>query len=142
MARQVSEGRQKEFAAFGWNPESIPDPEDRRTFQVSKLVWEELSAGQHSEMRSWYKGLIHLRRSTPDLNNGEPGNVQVTWDEEQFWFLMRRGCISVGCNLDAKKCHIPVAKDCSLLLTSTPETTVEEGRLALPSNSVAILRAI
>ena len=42
MARQVSEGRRKEFAAFGWDPDAIPDPEDRRTFQRSKLNWEEV----------------------------------------------------------------------------------------------------
>jgi maltooligosyltrehalose trehalohydrolase len=30
MARLVAEGRRKEFAAFGWPPESIPDPASRR----------------------------------------------------------------------------------------------------------------
>jgi len=29
MARAVSEGRKHEFEAFGWKPESIPDPENR-----------------------------------------------------------------------------------------------------------------
>ncbi len=29
MARSVKEGRRGEFAAFGWNPEEIPDPEER-----------------------------------------------------------------------------------------------------------------
>jgi maltooligosyltrehalose trehalohydrolase len=37
MARAVSEGRRREFAAFGWAPESIPDPERPETFQRSKL---------------------------------------------------------------------------------------------------------
>ena len=30
MARLVSEGRKKEFAAFGWDPDSIPDPGESR----------------------------------------------------------------------------------------------------------------
>ncbi|MGB6192401.1 MAG: malto-oligosyltrehalose trehalohydrolase, partial [Terracidiphilus sp.] len=43
MARLVSEGRRKEFAAFGWKPEQIPDPEDPATFERSKLDWSEVN---------------------------------------------------------------------------------------------------
>ena len=42
LARAVSEGRKKEFAAFGWDPASIPDPENQATFDASKLNWEEV----------------------------------------------------------------------------------------------------
>ena len=41
LARAVSEGRKKEFAAFGWDPASIPDPESQATFEASKLNWNE-----------------------------------------------------------------------------------------------------
>ena len=42
LARAVSEGRRKEFAAFGWKPDLIPDPEKLETFQRSKLNWNEI----------------------------------------------------------------------------------------------------
>ncbi|MGH9558730.1 MAG: malto-oligosyltrehalose trehalohydrolase, partial [Bryobacteraceae bacterium] len=41
VARAVSEGRRKEFGAFGWKPDKIPDPGDPLTFLRSKLDWTE-----------------------------------------------------------------------------------------------------
>ena len=42
LARAVSEGRRKEFAAFlVGNPDMIPDPEKPETFHRSKLNWNE-----------------------------------------------------------------------------------------------------
>ena len=139
MARQVSEGRRKEFAAFGWDPSAIPDPEDRRTFQRSKLDWKEVAAGEHAEMLAWYRELIHLRRSTPELNNGEPGNSRVLCDEEQMWLCLLRGKITVGCSLAESKLMLPVAAESTVLLASKPETRVEDGQLFLLPNSVAVL---
>ena len=40
-ASQVSEGRRKEFAAFGWDPSSVPDPQAAETFERSRLRWDE-----------------------------------------------------------------------------------------------------
>ncbi len=37
LGRLVSEGRTKEFAAFGWDPKEIPDPQAGETFERSKL---------------------------------------------------------------------------------------------------------
>ena len=61
MARAVSEGRRREFAAFGWDPEVIPDPEKVETFERSKLKWDEAREDQHAEMMEWYRSLIRLR---------------------------------------------------------------------------------
>ena len=41
--RPCREGRKREFAAFGWNPEEIPDPESVETFERSKLKWDEIA---------------------------------------------------------------------------------------------------
>ena len=141
MARQVSEGRRREFEAFGWAPETIPDPEDRRTFQRSKLNWAEVSAGEHGAMLAWYRELIRLRRSSPDLNNGEPGNTRVLCDEEQLWLRMRRGNLTVICNLAGMERRLLVSADSQVLLASKPAVTVEGRELVLPPNSVAVLRA-
>ena len=41
LAALVSEGRRKEFAAFGWDPSGIPDPQATETFERSRLRWDE-----------------------------------------------------------------------------------------------------
>ena len=50
LARAVSEGRKQEFAAFGWDPALIPDPENPAAFEASKLKWEETTQPGHAEM--------------------------------------------------------------------------------------------
>jgi maltooligosyltrehalose trehalohydrolase len=140
MARQVSDGRRREFAAFGWDPDAIPDPEDRRTFQRSKLNWEEVHTGEHAAMHAWYRELIHLRRSMPALNNGEPGNTQVLCDEGQLWLRMARGNLIVTCNLAGVERPLPVKPGSQLLLASKAAVKVRDHELVLPPNSVAVLR--
>ena len=140
MARLVSEGRKKEFAAFGWDPESIPDPENRETFERSKLKWEEVSQREHAEMLRWYRELIGLRRSTPCLNDGEPGRTHVTWDQEQLWLAMARGRIRVVCNLGSAECRFPIPEEGKVVLASREGVDIENGVLSLPPDSVAIVR--
>lgn len=140
LARQVSEGRKREFAAFGWDPEKIPDPEKRETFLRSKLKWDELSAPNHAEMFAWYRRLIRLRRSTPSLNDGEPGNTSVTFSEEQRWLLMKRGAVLVACNISPGGQSLSTPANAEMVLASRPEVGLESGRLALPPDSVAVVR--
>jgi maltooligosyltrehalose trehalohydrolase len=140
MAKQISEGRRKEFAAFGWAPDAIPDPEDRRTFQRSKLNWQEVSNGQHAEMLAWHQDLIRLRRSTHALNNGEPGNTRVLCNEEQLWFRLQRGDITVVCNLAATKRQLPIPPESEVVLASKAGVIAQDNQLVLPANSVAVFR--
>jgi maltooligosyltrehalose trehalohydrolase len=140
MARSVSEGRRREFAAFGWSPENIPDPEDMRTFQRSRLNWEEVHSGEHAAMLAWYRDLIRLRRLTPALNDGEPGNTRVLCDEQQLWLRMWRGNLSVTCNLSGIERRLPAPAGARVLLASKLAVTVDDHELVLPPNSVAVLR--
>jgi maltooligosyltrehalose trehalohydrolase len=139
MARLVSEGRKKEFAAFGWNPESIPDPEQRVTFERSKLKWQETTEPRHAEMLAWYWELIRLRRSTPDLNAGEPGNVSVTFDEQAGWMIVQRGRVLVYCNLGVGECRFDAGASSRLLLASTAEGRIGEGVVILPRDTVVVV---
>ncbi len=41
LGRAVADGRRAEFAAHGWQPGQIPDPQDPATFARSKLDWSE-----------------------------------------------------------------------------------------------------
>src|SRR6266702_1329488 len=94
MARAVSEGRKQEFAAFGWNEDEIPDPESMETFERSKLKWDEIHRGRHAEMLDWVRRLIHLRRSSPSLNDGDSGHVKVEFDQGKRWLTMERGLVT------------------------------------------------
>jgi maltooligosyltrehalose trehalohydrolase len=139
MARLVSEGRMKEFAAFGWTPELIPDPEKRETFERSKLHWDEVNQGEHAEMLDWYRQLIRLRRATPSLNNGEPGHTHVFFNQQQKCIAMERGTITVTCNLGEIARHFPVPQGAQLVMGSRGVTLQKDGALTLPPNTVAII---
>ena len=140
LARLVTEGRKKEFAAFGWNPSILPDPEKEETFLRSKLKWDERSEPLHDHMLDWYRQLIHLRRSTPSLNYGEPGNAVVKFNEEEKWLCMRRGSILVACNIAADERFVPNGGKAEIVLASKSEVQLEELTVKLPPDSVVILR--
>jgi maltooligosyltrehalose trehalohydrolase len=141
LAHAVSEGRKEEFAAFGWDPEVIPDPEDRATFDRSKLNWAEANDGKHGEMRAWYKDLIRLRRTMPCLNDGQPGHTHVAYSEEDKWLRIERGSITVLCNLGSG--HRTFAAPCAarMVLASEREVAVDGATVNLPPDSVAILQS-
>jgi maltooligosyltrehalose trehalohydrolase len=135
LARAVSEGRRKEFAAFGWKPDLIPDPEKPETFHRSKLNWNESSQPEHADMLAWYRDLIHLRRGTPDLNDGEPGHTRVSFDEKAKWLRIDRGSITLICNLGEFGHPVLLPDGSETLLASHGADTSK-----LPSDSVAIFR--
>jgi maltooligosyltrehalose trehalohydrolase len=139
LAQAVSEGRKREFAAFGWNPASIPDPEVAATFENSKLKWDESKLAVHKEMLEWYRALIRLRRSTPDLNDGGAGRTRVTCDEAQEWLRMDRGKIAVIANLGERR-RFAAPCDAQILLASK-EIVLEGDGITLPPDSVVVLGA-
>ncbi len=65
VGKAVSDGRRREFAAFGWRPENVPDPQDVSTFERSKLRRDEIEQPRHRGIREWYRNLIALRRRLP-----------------------------------------------------------------------------
>lgn len=140
LARAVSEGRRKEFVAFGWDPKSIPDPENHETFLRSKLNWDEAGRGDHARMQAWYRDLIGLRRSTLSLNDGEPGNVRVTFDETQKCLSIERGNILTRCNLGESERAFPAPEGSTLLLSSSAGIEICGSSITLPPDSLAILK--
>ncbi len=140
LGKKVSEGRSSEFSGFGWKSHEIPDPQSAETLQLSKLKWEEAATGPHAGMLAWYKALIRLRRTTPDLTNGRMDMVQVECDSRTGRFDVRRGSIRILCNLGTEVDSRPMDEDVHLLLASDPEVVLWEGKVSLPPDSVAILR--
>ncbi len=137
-SRNVSEGRCSEFAAFGWDPQCVPDPQDPATFERSKLRWDEVSHEPHSSLLEWHKKLIALRRSTAALTDGCMNRVAVRFDERARWLVMQRDHVEVACNLAPNRQSIPVSQTPLNVLCSEAGWQLRPGSIELPPDSVAI----
>ncbi|HZY64105.1 MAG TPA: malto-oligosyltrehalose trehalohydrolase [Edaphobacter sp.] len=138
MAKAVLEGRKREFAAFGWDPNVIPDPEKLETFQRSKLKWEERKEGKHGEMLEWFRRLIELRRHSPSLNDGDLSHMKVLFDEEKRWLTMERNMVLTMCNLGGEPVELEGAINRPLILASRDGVQVTEGKVLMPPHTLAI----
>jgi maltooligosyltrehalose trehalohydrolase len=137
IGRAVSEGRRREFAAFGWSPEEVPDPQDAATFEQSKLDWSELDREPHRGMLEWHRQVISLRRSIPALTDGQLDRVGVRIDGCQQWLVLRRGEIAVACNMAPEKRVVPLRLR-TVLLSSNSESAVRGDSVDLAPDSVMI----
>jgi len=141
LAKAVREGRRREFAAFGWRPEDVPDPQDRMTFERSKLDWGELRNAAHADLLEWHWRLIELRRKEPALTDGRLDLVQTRFDESARWLAVERGPITVVCNLAPDAQRLPIrAGQHEVLMSSDPSLETGQGAAMLPADSVLILR--
>ena len=141
MAKMVSEGRKKEFAAFGWDESQIPNPEDPATFLSSRLKWDEVDEGKHAEVLAWTKQLIHLRRSSISLNDGDRGHLDVHWNDEKRWLRLERGLVTIIANLGSELVEFDVTADYRLALASDAAVTLASNSVCIPPDTLAILSA-
>ena len=74
------------------------------------------------------------------LNYGEPGNTRVEFDEDEKWIRVKRGEILVLCNLGERGREFPVPANSSLLLGSLEGTAIQNDRIVLGPDGVAIVR--
>jgi maltooligosyltrehalose trehalohydrolase len=139
VGNAVREGRRREFAAFGWDPDQIPDPQDASTFERSRLNWNELEEPFHRRMLDWHRAMIGLRKgiSRPQDQAGHGVHVQV--DDELSRIEFARDAISVHVNLGEDDWQVPLSEGMHLLIASDPSTRPSGGTLCLPPSSVAIL---
>jgi maltooligosyltrehalose trehalohydrolase len=103
VGEAVAVGRRREFAAFGWNPNDVPDPQDAATFERSKLRWEEIAREPHSGLLAWYRGLLALRRSLADAPV-----VEVDADCAKRRLTFKRPGLAVFVNLGQESWELPV----------------------------------
>ena len=100
LNRLTREGRMREFARAGWDPEEVPDPAAEKTFLDSKLNWAERTKGDHARVLAGYKELLRLRK---ELRMAEAELVDVRWhaDEplsgELFTVAQTEGPADIGC---------------------------------------------
>ena len=85
----VREGRKDEFSAFGLK-EGFPDPQDKKTFLLSKLTWNSRNEGEHRVLLDLYTELIRLRKSIPALKTLNRNSVSVKGCEEDKLIVLKR----------------------------------------------------
>ena len=139
LCNQVSEGRRKEFVAFGWESSSVPDPQSLQTFERSRLRWDELASPEHAEILTWYRALMAIRRQQPSLRDGKYRQVCVTFDERQGHLSIRRGAVLVACNLGEAAATFDVEGHPRVVLASEPGVRCQRGEIHLPPESIAVV---
>jgi maltooligosyltrehalose trehalohydrolase len=139
LARATAEGRKREFAEHGWDADAIPDPQDPATFQRSKLKWDEVDDGEHATLRRVYRQLIALRRDEPDMADPWLDHLHIDYDEDQRWIVMRRGTLSIACNLGADAVDVPVTGDV-VVAWGTPTSSAKSTRIE--GHSFAVVKSL
>ncbi|MBW4700722.1 MULTISPECIES: malto-oligosyltrehalose trehalohydrolase [unclassified Micromonospora] len=138
LAAAVATGRRREFAAHGWPPGDVPDPQDPQTFLRSRLDWAELDKPEHREMYDFYRRLIALRKARPDLSDPRLHQVEVRHGDE-FLVVRRGGCLVVA-NLAGRRQRITLPGVARRVLLTTGEgVTVMRDRVELPAETAAIV---
>ncbi|MFD0785154.1 malto-oligosyltrehalose trehalohydrolase [Micromonospora azadirachtae] len=138
LATAVATGRRREFASHGWPEGEVPDPQDRQTFVRSRLDWAELDKPEHREVLEFYRRLIALRKSRPDLSDPRLSAVSVQHGDQ--FLVMRRGNTLVVANLAARAQGISLPGVARQVLLATGEgVTVMRDRIQLPAETAAIV---
>ncbi|MFJ8003839.1 malto-oligosyltrehalose trehalohydrolase [Streptomyces fagopyri] len=141
LADAVRRGRRREFAAHGWAEEDVPDPQDPATRERSCLDWSEPQEALHARVLAWYRDLIALRRSHPDLADPDLAAVRIAHDEGARWLALRRGDVRVAVNLGKEAAGIPLGLSRARVLAAwepvrTPDA---DGLLSVPGESCVVL---
>ncbi len=140
LRESVREGRRREFAAFGWDPSSVPDPEDESTFRRSILDWSEFARPPAAELLDWHRRLIALRRRMPVLRDGTRPDVFV--DAERGLLASVRPGVSVLANLGVHAASLPLSEPGTPpvdILRTEPGVRVRRGSIDLPAVSAAVV---
>jgi maltooligosyltrehalose trehalohydrolase len=141
LGEATAKGRIEEFAKMGWDPATVPDPQDPATFERSKLDWNEALDGDHARLLQLYRDLAHLRRELPELTDptfadraagateAPGGRVYGLWS----------GAVAVLANLSAEPAVFDVDSDVVVLLATDAGVSLEGGRVTLPSETAVIV---
>ncbi|MFJ3926759.1 malto-oligosyltrehalose trehalohydrolase [Streptomyces sp. NPDC090022] len=141
LGEAVRTGRRREFAAHGWHAEDIPDPQDPATRERSCLDWSEPEKAPHARLLDWYRTLITLRRTHPDLRDPDLAAVRVAFDEERRWLTFRRGDVRVVVNLSPDPTTIALGRNGVRVLAAWEplEHPGPDGRIHVPGESAVVL---
>ncbi len=139
LAEAVRQGRRSEFAAFGWAPEQIPDPQSPATFASAKLDWSEPGKDSHAELMRWYQDLIQLRRAQPALTDPRFERTGTVCVDAHGRLTVSRGPVLIVVNLGPDPWTCRPDQPARLLLVSNSQVRFVDDGLLMPPDTVAIL---
>lgn len=140
IGHAITEGRRREFASFGWDPENVPNPQSADSFEVSKLKWSEVEQEPHRSILAWHRELIALRHSSPDLVDGRLEMVEASANENCRVLMVKRNNFEIVCNLGGTSFAHQLRGHAELVACSEPNTGLQRDTLVLPGDSVAVIR--
>jgi maltooligosyltrehalose trehalohydrolase len=135
-------GRIAEFARMGWDPNTVPDPQDPATFERSKLDWAELAEPQHARLLGFYQALAALRRARPAFTDPRFGQVAVDVDEQERWLRLRRGDTEILLNLASQPRRVPASAPAVLVSFAAEGEAIQAhdaNAMLLAPHSVVVL---
>ncbi|WP_214106437.1 malto-oligosyltrehalose trehalohydrolase [Acrocarpospora catenulata] len=138
LAEGEGERRRREFEGFGYDWKA-PDPQDEETFLRSKLDWSEMSEDGAASLLGWYRDLIALRKSHPDLTDPRLDRVRVRYDDDRHWIVVERGSVRVAVNVGEFPVPVRLAPG-HLLLASDEGIALHGADLHLPPLSLAVIQ--
>ena len=138
VGKAVRDGRRREFAAFGWDPDQMSDPQEASTFERSRLSWDELDEPFHRRILDWYRALIALRKRLPASPNAVDVGVHVAVDENRRRIEFARDGISAWVNLGRDDWQLRLPRGAHLLLASDPTVRPSDDAFCVRPSSVAI----
>jgi maltooligosyltrehalose trehalohydrolase len=129
IATATREGRRREFAAFAqFCGEEVPDPQDRATFERSKLTRERDPA-----IAALYAELLRVRLRLPRAE------VVTRHDEDARWLAVDRGPYRLCCNFADEPREVPLDGHAEVVL-ATDSAQPHAGHVLLAPKTGALLR--
>lgn len=140
LARAVTEGRVREFAKLGWDPDEVLDPQDPETYRAAVLRWDELKTGRHARVLEGYRQLARLRHELAELTNPDLRRVRSTVGETARWIIVERGDVVLVANLGDTPTSVTLGLDTYEVVWQTPTPVSLDGEhLDLPRHAGAVL---
>ena len=104
------------------------------------MAWAEVGRPAHAAMLDWYRQLVTLRRTRPELSDPRLDSTSVDVDVDLSTLVISRGRIRLFVNLgDAERCW-PSPDPSSLLAASDPNVRRDGAGVVVPPDAVAILQ--
>jgi maltooligosyltrehalose trehalohydrolase len=141
LGRAVAEGRLQEFAAMGWDPSTVPDPQDRKTFERSKLDWSEPGSADHAALLTFTGRLLRLRRRLPDITDPRFHRSTASADDVRRTLAVQRGNLVIVINFADTENSVTVDTPVDGALLTVGEAVFDDARsVRLGAHSAVVAR--
>lgn len=144
LAAAIRQGRTEEFGTHGWaelygGQVEVPDPQAPETFAASRLDWDEPTRPGHARLLAFYRDLVRLRSTEPELATGLRPAAQV--DDDGAWLLVRRGGVAVVLVLAEGPVTVPLpAPAGEVLLSWGPARVSDDDTLSVTGPGPVVVR--